>query len=504
AQCGEVTGVQSRSRTVYTCSGGSCVSSTETETRSCTVQAGSCGSGQFCSSNACYDNLRINSLTANPNEHQAPFSSEIAFSASGGREPLSYSINFGQGQSTSQSGHSTPLSDSYTRTYPAPATYTVSLSVSDSAGNSVSDSITVTAINTPPQITSFTATPEEFTASQTVTYTLTVQDASPYIDYEFTFSDSSTITGQSTNAGVNQPTTHTISVEYELPLHDLAASCSEVTLDPKDHLASVEVTDAFGLTHDDSISVTAHPIIDHETPAECVDHCDPDEAFFSDHTGEGACYHFGYVNTTLLFYETNPEGGIINVVMPIGATINLLHPVHQPIYPPVSYPSTGYYLHNPVIIGSYDIEATYLEVYHNSTSIEVERNQTTNTHLTFTERIYDENCTNEFGLCDRNAIGNNGCLVEEDYTDQELYEQQKRVLELCHPEGRNRGFEAGTLVIYERNQTHTTYASCCLDVLEPVETPRVEIETNATTLIRTQQQVMYRGRPVNLVITTFS
>jgi len=53
----DTTGTQSRSRTTYTCSGGTCASAVSTVSQSCTrsvANGTSCGSGKYCCSGACY------------------------------------------------------------------------------------------------------------------------------------------------------------------------------------------------------------------------------------------------------------------------------------------------------------------------------------------------------------------------------------------------------------------------------------------------------------------
>lgn len=456
----------------------------------CSGSAGTCSGGTNCYNNACYPPPSITQFSATPATHQAPFQATFTIQTSGGAPPLSYTINTDAGM-ISQGNLPPGFSHSPQATFYYPASYSPLLTVRDATGTQATRTTSVTATNYVPQILEFSVSPDDAPAPFTATYTARIRDASPRITYEIGLSDGSTVTGQSVNPTYNQDYEHVITHEYEIPVHDLNACDPNAVI----HEATLQVNDYFSEQASSSTSLTAHPIVNHQVPASCAAQCDSSITVFSEHEGFGACYHFGFVSVELMLRELNGNA------YPLGATVRLLNQDFSSLDLVTSFSSSPT-VFSPVIVGDYRVQATHLDAYENTSDVfTVESQETSSVFLNFFEGIYSSSCTNEFGLCDRAAIGHNGCL---DNPSDPLYEQQRRVLELCHPEGRSRGFAEGTHVVYERNDTHTTYASCCLDVLEPVETPKVELETNATALIRTQQRVLYKGRTVHLVITTFS
>ncbi len=127
----------------------------------------------------------IADFTFNPTLPAAHESIAFSASASGGTSPYTYGWTFGDGGTGSGA--------SVSHAYSTAGSYTVTLTVSDSAGHTTTASHTVPV--TPPLIADFTFSPAQPVIGQTVTFTGTASGGtSPYV-YSWTFGDGGTGTG---------------------------------------------------------------------------------------------------------------------------------------------------------------------------------------------------------------------------------------------------------------------------------------------------------------------
>ncbi len=163
----------------------------------------------------------------------------------------------------------------------------------------------------------------------------------------------------------------------------------------------------------------------------------------------------------------------------------------------------GEYEFEDIRINHYSIEVVYLDAYEGAETIYLLDDQPiTGVDFTLQEITYNADCTNARGRCDRNALGRNGCLEDENAPN---YEQRVAVLEACHPEG-SHGRLPGDQVIMDRNSTHQQTALCCTEVPQWVETPKADVQTevDADNLIKYTRLVNYLGRTVRLNILTWN
>src|SRR3989454_1034843 len=114
-------------------------------------------------------------------------------SASGGTSPYSFNWNFGDG--------STGARSSVNHTYGTAGTYTATLNAKDSGSpqqtTSAQQSVTVTNPPPPALTASFTYTPSNPTAGQTVSFTGSASGGTPPYGYSWTFGDGGTALGSS-------------------------------------------------------------------------------------------------------------------------------------------------------------------------------------------------------------------------------------------------------------------------------------------------------------------
>jgi PKD repeat protein len=118
-----------------------------------------------------------------PSAGQAIFFNAQTSTAGTGRQIVSYDWDFGSGR--------TATGVTTTKGYDTPGTYTVTLTVTDDAGQKDTDARAVTVGVNSPLSVALAATPSTATTNQTVLFTATATGAptSPIVDYRFSFAD---------------------------------------------------------------------------------------------------------------------------------------------------------------------------------------------------------------------------------------------------------------------------------------------------------------------------
>ncbi len=115
------------------------------------------------------------------------------------------------------------------------------------------------------------------------------------------------------------------------------------------------------------------------------------------------------------------------------------------------------------------------------------------------QRVCQDGCANQLGLCDRGCLGVLNCPA---YDDMEV--DQQRLFDRCAPEGLP-GRPQGSLMQVETNSTHRLVGNCC--ALEPPEwrpAPRSVIEGDINNLIRYTRLVTVDGMPLRLVVASWN
>lgn len=444
----------------------------------------------------CYDPLQITSFTATPNEHQAPFTSNLAFTVEGGVGGVTYQVDYGNGATSAQFGPAaTTFSDTLQATYNDVQTYTAEVTAQDEAGNTATRTLQITGTNYNPIVT-LESSPEQGPAQLDKTYTLTIQDASPEVTYTLTLSNGQTITETLSNPNYNQNYTYTEVVEHTItyPTVDYDDACADPG--PYPHTASVEVTDYFGATGSDDTTNYVHPIEgQHPDDADLTDargqcDCEEDAQYF-----DGACYQTGTLNAQVLLDQADGS-----TTLAWGSTIEIGHTT-LPIVESLQANNEGRFSLTDYIVGEWDLTATFQETWSNTVREEIRHNEERDIEIRLQEIAYSADCTNAQGFCDREAAGKNGCLMPDDYSAEEL-EARTAVLEACHPPNR-RGREPGHLVYLDSNETHTQTARCCAEAPEWHETRYAEVDGDVEALIVNKRPVTYLGQQVNLVVVTW-
>ncbi len=140
--------------------------------------------------------------SASPISGSAPLTVNFVSSVSGGQPPYTYQWNFGDGYTSSSPNPS--------HTYAKAGTYTATLTVTDSAGNSASYSAMIT-VSSPvsPLSVSASATPTSGYAPLTVNFTSSVSGGQQPYTYQWNFGDGYTSSSPNPSHTYQQPGTYT-------------------------------------------------------------------------------------------------------------------------------------------------------------------------------------------------------------------------------------------------------------------------------------------------------
>ncbi len=176
-------------------------------------------------------------LTVDPTSGEAPLTVAYACHGIGGDEPLSYTIDFGDGSSVSHDATGT-------HTFTNPGTYTVTCTVEDANGDTVSDSVDVT-VYTPVDHTP-TATlmvhPTSGIAPLTVNYTCSGSGGDAPLSYMIDFGDGTpAVSTPSGSHTFTTPGSYLVSCEVVDADNDIATDAVWVTVE-EDLAASAGLT----------------------------------------------------------------------------------------------------------------------------------------------------------------------------------------------------------------------------------------------------------------------
>ena len=122
-----------------------------------------------------------------------------------------------------------------------------------------------------------------------------------------------------------------------------------------------------------------------------------------------------------------------------------------------------------------------------------------NIDLEIYQRVCQDNCANQFGICDRGCLGLMNCPEW-----QELSEGAQQLFDACAPDSGAAGRPAGSIMQVDRRDGERLVGTCCVAEPQWVTAPAATVEAEVNNLIQVTRLVIVDGMPMRLTAASWN